>query len=553
MENRFAREDMRPLFAWMQLRLSGFIFFCVGILIVGCGPRDTRVTAGNRNDILHLGNGAEPQDLDPQLISASTDQNLAVALFEGLTTLDEKTSQPIPGVAERWEVSPDGLTWTFYLRSAARWSDGSPLTADDFVQSWRRIIAPVLGAENAYLLYPIKSAAALNDGSLKEPAALGAVALDTHTLVVTLERPTPYFATITALTALFPINPRVLAKYAAINQRGTAWTLPPNLVGNGPFLLREWTPNARLIVEKNPYYWNASHVALEKIIFYPIENPGVEERDFRAGQLHATYELPLSKVENYRREAPSLLRVEPYLETFFLRFNVAKPPLDRRDVRAALARAIDRESITRNLLSGTRAPAHHFTPPDCAGYTAQATIPDDFSEARRLLATAGFPGGRGFPKLELQIRNDELHAKVAEAIQAMWKRELGIDIALIQLEQKTWLQNQQSKNYMISTSRWVGDFVDPITFLEVHQTGGGYNFNGWSEPRYDELLRRAALATDAATRYGFFQQAEAILLDSAPSVPLFFGARIYLQQPSVQHWSPAQLGLHRYGEVKLAH
>ncbi|MEI6052203.1 MAG: ABC transporter substrate-binding protein, partial [Opitutaceae bacterium] len=213
----------------MQLRLSGFIFFCVGILIVGCGPRDTRVTAGNRNDILHLGNGAEPQDLDPQLISASTDQNLAVALFEGLTTLDEKTSQPIPGVAERWEVSPDGLTWTFYLRSAARWSDGSPLTADDFVQSWRRIIAPVLGAENAYLLYPIKSAAALNDGSLKEPAALGAVALDTHTLVVTLERPTPYFATITALTALFPINPRVLAKYAAINQRGTAWTLPPNL------------------------------------------------------------------------------------------------------------------------------------------------------------------------------------------------------------------------------------------------------------------------------------------------------------------------------------
>jgi oligopeptide transport system substrate-binding protein len=536
----------------MRLRLSVFLFFCAGIFLVGCGPRETRVTAGNRDGILHLGNGAEPQDLDPQLISASTDQNLAVALFEGLTTLDEKTSQPIPGVAERWEVSPDGLTWTFHLRATARWSDGSPLTADDFVQSWRRILAPALGAENAYLLYPIQSAAALNDGSLKDPAALGVAAPDARTLVVTLERPTPYFPTLTALTALFPINPRVLATFSALKQRGTAWTLPPNLVGNGPFLLREWTPNARLIVEKNPHYWNAAHVALRQIVFYPIENPGVEERVFRAGQLHATYELPLSKVETYRRESPSQLRIEPYLETFFLRFNVAKPPLDRREVRAALARALDRESITRNLLSGTRVPAHHFTPPDCAGYTARATIPDDFAEGRRLLAAAGFPGGRGFPKLELQIRNDELHAKVAEAIQAMWKRELGIDIALVQLEQKTWLQNQQSKNYTITTSRWVGDFVDPVTYLEVHQTGGGYNFNGWSDARYDELLRRAALAPNAASRYEFFQQAEAILLDAAPSVPLFFGARIYLQQPSVQQWSPALLGLHRYGEVKLA-
>jgi oligopeptide transport system substrate-binding protein len=344
----------------------------------------------------------------------------------------------------------------------------------------------------------------------------------------------------------------VLAKFSALTQRGTAWTLPANLVGNGPFRLREWAPNSRLIVGKNPHYWNAARTALQQIVFYPIENPGVEERDFRAGQLHATYELPLSKVDTYRRESPTPLRIEPYLETFFLRFNVAKPPLDRRDVRAALARALDRDSITRNLLSGTRVPAHHFTPPDCAGYTARATIPDDFAEARRLLAAAGFPGGQGFPKLELQIRNDELHAKVAEAIQAMWKRELGIDLALVQLEQKTWLQNQQSKNYTISTSRWIGDFVDPVTYLEVHQTGGGYNFNGWSDPRYDDLLRQAARAPNAASRHELYQQAEALLLDAAPSVPLFFGARLYLMQPGVRNWSPALLGLHRYGEVQLA-
>ena len=536
----------------MRPRFSAALLVISALLLAGCGPRETRVTVGNRDGVLHLGNGAEPQDLDPQLIAATTDQNIAVALFEGLTTLDEKTSQPIPGVAERWAVSADALTWTFHLRADARWSDGTPLTADDFVQSWRRILNPTLGAENAYLLYPIKNAAALNEGTAKDPAILGVTAPDARTLVVTLERPTPYFPTLTALTALFPINPRVLAKFSALSQRGTAWTLPANIVGNGPFLLREWAPNSRLIVEKNPHYWNTARTALKQIVFYPIENPGVEERDFRAGQLHATYELPLSKVAPYRQESPTPLRIEPYLETFFLRFNVAKPPLDNRDVRAALARALDRESITRNLLAGTRVAAHHFTPPDCAGYTARATIPDDFAEARRLLAAAGFPGGKGFPKLELQIRNDELHAKVAEAIQAMWKRELGIDIALVQLEQKTWLQNQQSKNYTISTSRWIGDFVDPVTYLEVHQTGGGYNFNGWSDPRYDELLRQAAVAPNAAARHELFQQAEALLLDAAPSVPLFFGARLYLMQPSVKNWSPALLGLHRFGEVQLA-
>jgi len=552
-EKIFACPASRLFTNRMRPRFSALLLLATALLLAGCAPRETRVAAGNRVGVLHLGNGAEPQDLDPQLIAASTDQNIAVALFEGLTSLDEKTSQPLPGVAERWEVSADALTWTFHLRAEARWSDGSPLTADDFVQSWRRILNPALGAENAYLLYPIKNAAALNEGTTKDPATLGVAAPNARTLVVTLERPTPYFPTLTALTALVPLNPRVLAKFSALTQRGTAWTLPANLVGNGPFLLREWAPNSRLIVEKNPHYWNAARTTLKQIVFYPIENPGVEERDFRAGQLHATYELPLSKVAPYRGESPTPLRIEPYLETFFLRFNVAKPPLDNRDVRAALARALDREAITRNLLSGTRVAAHHFTPPDCAGYTARATIPDDFVEARRLLAAAGFPEGKGFPKLELQIRNDELHAKVAEAIQAMWKRELGIDIALVQLEQKTWLQNQQSKNYAITTSRWIGDFVDPVTYLEVHRTGGGYNFNGWSDPRYDDLLRRAALAPNPAARYELFRQAEALLLDAAPSVPLFFGARLYLVQPSVQNWSPALLGLHRYGEVRLVH
>lgn len=501
--------------------------------------------------VLRVGNGAEPQDLDPQVMTAFTDQNIALALFEGLCALDEKTSAPVPAVAERWEVSGDGSIWTFHLRANLTWSDGTPLHASDFVTSWRRALSPKIAAEYSYLLFPLKNAEAIANARA-EPTTLGAEALDDGTLRLTLERATPYLPALTANPIWFPVPPRVLEKFGAAVARGTAWTRPGNLVGNGPFLLKSWTPNARMEVVRNPHYWDAAAVRLDGIVFFPTENMDVDERNFRAGQVDITAELPLAKVDSYRKSAPESLRLDPFLETFFLRFNVTRPPLNDVRVRRALSLAIDREQLSRTLLRGTRAPAPHYTPADCAGYTSEARVPHDVPQAKALLAAAGFPDGKNFPTLDVQIKNDELHAKTLEAIQAMWARDLGVQVTLSPMEQKTWVANQQSLDYAISSARWVGDFVDPVTFLDMFVGGGSNNWTGWSDRDYDRAIEGAAGAHDPAKRYGHFQNAEARLLEAAPVAPVFFGARCYLISPAVKGWEPALLGFHQYKKVYLA-
>lgn len=520
-------------------------------LLAGCGQRETPAEAGVRAGTLLVGNLAEPQQLDPQLIAAFTDQNIAVALFEGLCALDERTSQPVPGVAERWEASPDGLTWTFHLRASAKWSNGDPLTAQDFVASWRRILAPTLAAEYAYLLYPLKNAAALNAGRTTDFSALGAEAVDDRTLRLTLEHPTPYLPALTAQPAWFPINPRVLARFGELNQRNAAWTRPENFVGNGPFKLEAWAPNARLVAVRNPAYWDAARVRLNRIVFFPTESPEVEERNFRAGQVHLTYGVPTAKLASYQRENPAALRLDPFLQAIFLRFNTTRPPFTDARVRRALSLAVDRDAIAASVLRGAGTAARSFTPPDCAGYTARASVPTDFAAARRLLAEAGFPDGRGLPPLDLQVRNDEHQPRVAEVLQAQWARELGVTLTITPLEQKTWVQNQQTLNYALSGAGWIGDFVDPVTFLDLFVSTGGNNWTGWASEAYDRLIAQAAATPDAAARHEVFQQAEALLLEQAPIAPVFLGTRAYLIHPAVQGWEPSLLGLHQYKKVYL--
>jgi oligopeptide transport system substrate-binding protein len=525
----------------------------VAALALGCGgcSKSAPKTTAAPGYVLLVGNGAEPQDLDPQVMTAFTDQNIALALFEGLCALDEKTSAPVPAAAERWEVSEDGLTWTFHLRANLKWSDGTPLNATDFVTSWRRALSPKIAAEYSYLLFPLKNAEAIANAKA-EPATLGVEATDDRTLRLTLERATPYLPALTANPIWFPVPASVLEKFGATAQRGTAWTRPGNLVGNGPFMLKTWEPNARVEVVKNPDYWDAGGVRLDGITFFPTENMDVDERNFRAGQVHLTAELPLAKVDSYRKSAPASLRLDPFLETFFLRFNTTRPPLNDPRVRRALSLAIDREQLSRTLLRGTRAPAPHYTPPNCAGYTSEARVPHDVAQAKALLAAAGFPEGKNFPTLDVQIRNDELHAKTLEALQAMWARDLGVQVTLSPVEQKTWVANQQSLNYTISSARWVGDFVDPVTFLDMFVGGGSNNWTGWTDRDYDAAIEAAAAARDQAKRYGYFQRAEAKLLESAPIAPVFFGARCYLISPTVKGWEPALLGFHQYKKVYLA-
>ena len=520
-------------------------------LFTACGRRETVVQAGNREQILHVGNSAEPESLDPHVQDAFTDQRLEAALFEGLCAIDETTSQPAPGAAESWEVTSDGLTWTFHLRPGLKWSNGEVLTADDFVQSWRRNLAPAFASPYAYLLFPIKNAAAFNGGKITDPAAVGVTAPDPRTVVVALERPTTYLPILTTAAPWYPINPRVLAKFGSLMDRASRWTRPGNLVGNGPFILKEWIPGSRIVTAKNPHYWDAGTVRLNGIVFYPTENPDVEERNFRAGQLHLTYTLPLSKIPVYRAKDPSRLRTDLFLQTLFLRFNVTKPPFDQAKVRRALALAIDRDSIARNLLVGSRMPAEHFVPPHTAGYDSRARVGTNFDEARRLLAEAGFAGGRGFPVAELQVRNDEIQPKIVEAVQAMWQRELGVRITVALLEQKVSIQNQQTLNYTIGANGWVADFADPVTFLDLFVTGGGNNWTGWGNPVYDRLIEEAARSVETGRRYELFQQAEALLLEEAPVIPLVFGSRNFLIDPAVRGWEPAPIGINQYKKIYL--
>ena len=517
----------------------------------GCGRRETAAAAAAREQTLLLGNGAEPEDLDPQVVTIYTDQNILLALFEGLTAIDERTSQAVPAAAASWEASADGLSWTFHLREGLRWSNGEALTADDFVRSWRRMLSPSLASQYAYLLYPIRGAEALNNGKLADPGALGVSAPDARTVRIDLERPTPYLPVLVALPPWYPVNPRVLERFGATAQRGTKWTRPGNLVGNGPFTLEEWVPNARIVVGRSPTYWNAAAVTLRRIVFFPTESPDTEEKDFRAGQVHVTYALPLSKVDAYAREAPDRLRVDPFLQTFFLRFNVKRAPFDDPRVRRALSLAIDRDTIARRVLSGGYPPAHSFTPPNCGGYTASARVDFDPDEARRLLSESGHRGGRGIPAFEVQVRNDDVQPPVMEAIQAMWEKELGIHATLATLEQKTWVQNQQTLSYSVSTSGWAGDFLDPVTFLDLFVTGGGNNWTGWGEEAYDRMIRGAAGMGDPAARLEALQKAEEYLLDRGPVAPLYYGAHAYLIAPCVRGWTPALLGYHRYAFVRL--
>ena len=513
--------------------------------------RETPVEQGLRTHTLLLGNGAEPRDLDPHIVIAYTDYNILIALFEGLTVLDEATSRPLPGMAERWDISSDSLVYTFHLRPDAKWSNGAPVTADDFVFSMERILSPELASEYAYMLAPIKGAEDYTAGKIKNFADVGVHALDPHTLQLTLARPTPYLLSLAAHQSWFPVPKATILKFGTAHQRSTAWTRPENFVGNGPFVLESWAPDERIVVKKNPLHHDAATNHLDQVVFFPIGDPSVEERNFRTGQLHLTYGIPVNRVATYRTQTPSPLRVEALLETNYFRFNVTKAPFDDVRVRRALSLAIDRATIVRTVLQDTRLPAYSLVPPNTAGYNSTGRAGTDFEAARQLLAAAGFPGGKGFPKVELQYSSPVIDPKIAEAVQEMWRRELGIDVALAQLEYRVQIDNQHVLAFQISASRWIGDYNDPSTFTDLMISQSGNNDTGWKNPGYDKLVEAAGRERDESKRYALLQQAEKLLLDEAPIAPIFFGTRTYLIRPEVKGWVPTLLGIHRYQTLSL--
>lgn len=522
-----------------------------GCLFVACSPRETPAEEGIRTKTLLIGNAAEPGTLDPHLASILTDQIIINTLFEGLTVLDEASTQPLPAAAESWESSADGLTWTFHLRAGLAWSNGNPLVADDFIQAWRRALNPAFAADNAWYLFAIKNAEAYNAGQLDDVSQLGIAAPDDRTIILTLEQPTPYLPALVSLPAWFPLNPPTLEKFGAMTQRGTPWTRAGNLVSNGAYQLSEWNPDARIVLTKNPHHRDATTAQLEKLVFRPIAKPEDEERNYRAGQLHVTFNLPVTKLAPWRERDASQLRVDPLLQSNFLRFNVTREPFNDFRVRRALSLALERELLARTVLQGSRLAAHSITPPNIGGYHSSTQITSDLDQARQLLADAGHAKGEGLSALELMVRNDEIMPRLAEAIQAMWKTELGVIVSISQVEQKTWIQNQQNLDYDLCMSAWTADYPDPVTFLEIFQGDSSYNWTGWNQPTYDALLARAAHITTREQRFTVLAEAETLLLKEAPVAPLFFGAQTYLIHPSVKGWAPSPLGFRRFQLVSL--
>lgn len=533
-----------------------FVILCLLALSALCLRAATDVEEGNKTRTLHIGCIADPDDLDTQLANSQPLATLLNALFEGLTRYDPVTCEPRPGVAERWEVSSDGLAWTFHLRADARWSNGDPVTADDFVFSFRRLLSPALAAGWANVLYPLKNARAFNAGRVTDPALVGARAVDARTLVLTLEHPVPWLPSLLCYNPCFPVHRASVEKLSggggdASARRGGAWTRPGNLVSNGPFMLAEWLPAQHIRVVKNPFWHGAAAVRLNAAVFHFVDNEDVEERMFRAGQLHVTHMLPVSKIDAYQRDPRGVFVSTPLFAVFYFAFNCERPPFDDARVRRAFSLAIDRERLVKYVTRGGQRPAGNFCPPGIAGFTSRTQARFDAAAARALLAAAGYPGGKGFPKVELLAYAVSAHRAIAEAAQEMWRRELGVEVSIRSQEMKVAFAAMVGHDYAIASTGESGIYLDPCAFFDGKTSDSHYNLAGWKNVEYDRLVAEAGAEADAGRRNELYQRCEQILGDECPLAPVYFMARDSLRLPNVRGWSANPLETHPLESVWL--
>lgn len=518
---------------------------------VHCGPKITPVADGIKKGILHFGNQTEPQDLDPHIVTGVPEFHIIQSLLEGLVIPDPVSLQPIPGAASSWEVSEDNLNWTFHLRNNGRWSNGDPVKASDFLFSFNRILSPALAAEYAYMLYCIDNAEDYHKSKTDDFSKVGVKAPDDSTLVIKLGKPTPYFLSLIMHHSWFPVHPPTILKHGKIDSRGTKWTRAENFVGNGQFTLTAWQINRIITVRKNEFYWDAANVSLNEINFHPIENILTEERAFRTGQLHITSGLPPQKIDWYKTNKPDELRIDPYLGTYYYLINVNRKPLDNKKLRKALSLALNRDELTEHVTKGGQIPAGCFTPYNTAGYSFDSVLSFNPAEAKRLLAETGFGEKNPVPTFSLLYNTSESHHTIAQAVQQMWKEHLGIEVTLINQEWKVYLSSTNSKDYEIARMGWISDYNDPNSFLDLWVTGSGNNHTGWSNRTYDSLVDAASRASDQSIRYGHFREAESVLMDELPIIPIYFYTNVYLLHPSVKGWHPNILNIHNYKFISL--
>ena len=521
-------------------------FFLVIFLFYGCSENITPVDSGLEKQIYHHGNGSEPQGIDPHIVTGVPEHHILISLCEGLTIPNPNPNDIngyMAGTAESWTISDDGKEYIFNINKHAKWSNGDPVTSDDFVWSWKRILTASLGSQYPDMLYYLEGAYEYHNGLTDDFDKVGVKAIDQKTLKVNLKNPTPFFLGLLSHYSTWPVHKNTVLKFGDIDDRNGEWTRPGNFVCNGPFQLKSWELNNKIIVEKNPHYYDSSIVKLNEIHYYPVSNVMTEDRMFRAGQLHLTSTLPSQKCPIYIEENPNL-RIDPYMGTYFYRINTKNPALKDVRVRKALAYSIDRQLLVDKVTKCGQIPAYSFTPPGSNGYQPKTEIPFDPELAKSLLKDAGYNEENPFPKLEILFNTNEDHRKIALAIQQMWQVNLGIEIELVNQDWKVYLNREMIGDFQISRAGWIGDYEDPNTFLDLMRPNRGNNKTGWENMEYDSLVEKANTINDQSERYKLLYKAEEILIEELPIIPLYTYVRSYQLSSDVKGFNPHILDHH---------
>lgn len=485
-------------------------------------------------------NGSEPSSLDPHKVESDVENNIISDLFEGLVSVSP-TGEIEPRLAEKWE-NKDNTVWTFHLRPGVTWSDGTAITAQDIVWSWQRLVSPLTASP--YASYPgnmhIVNGAEIAQGQ-KEPETLGVKAIDDATLEVTLTQPNAAFLAMLAHPSLVPLDKVLISRY------GDKWTKPEHIVTSGPYKLSQWVVNERIVAERNPRYWDSAHTVINKVTYLPISSETADVNRYKAGEIDIVYTVPINQFAQLKKNMGDQLDVSPQLATYYYEFNTTRPPFNDPRVRRALNMALDKDIIAEKVLGQGQRPAWLISQPDIGGVKLHnpeyASWPREkrIAEAKKLLSEAGY--NETHPLVfNLLYNTSESHQRIAIAASSMWKKNLGVEAKLQNQEWKTMLDAMHTHNFDAVRYAWIADYDDAATFLNNFRTGDSENTSQYSNPAYDEALRNAAKASDTTARGKFYQQAEDLLGQDVPAIPVYHYVRTHLVKPWVGGFTPDKLG-----------
>ncbi|KQT49030.1 ABC transporter substrate-binding protein [Aureimonas sp. Leaf454] len=487
--------------------------------------------------VLHRGNAGEPQTFDQAHTSINIEEFVLKDLYEGLTVYDA-AGKVVPGAAESWTVSDDGTVYTFKIRDAANWSDGTPVTAEDFAFSFRRVENPAEAANYANILYPIKNAEKVNKEGLPVDQ-LGVRAVDAKTLEVTLERPTPFFLELMAHQTALPVSK------ASVEKNGADFVKPGKLVSNGAYQLAEHVANDHLTATKNPSYWDAANVKIDKVIFYPLEDQAAAVRRYEAGELDVNYNFSADQLKRLREQYGDEVRVSAALATYYYVFDTRAKPFDDVRVRRALSMAIDRDFLANEIYAGSQQPQYAFVPPglpdygepSAADYAAKDQL-DREDEALALMKEAGFGEGGAPLSIEIRYNTNPNHERVATAVADMWKTTFGANVSLVNLDVSShYAYLQEGGAFQVARAGWTADYGDPENFLAMNTTSNKtFNYAKWSDPEYDALMAKSYDEKDPAARAKLLHEAETILMREQPVAPLLVNNDLWLVSKRVVGW-----------------